>query len=410
MTLTMVCWAAALMTYGLVPADGMGDPVVPERDREVLFVLFMVIGALVLGPRRVDHGLVTSVLITQILLHATMVLLSRRFLMVRRSGGLRKCAVYIAGAGPMGRRVAEILDESPQSGVEIVGFLDDEVTEVEGRTEPVLGRLDDLGAVIENYPVSDIIVALSLRHTETIREITNVAELHGLRVRLVPDYFFIFGTERVQTSAVGEVPIVNVNVIPLDSARNRAIKRLFDIVFSSALLLLASPLLVGIGLLVRLTSEGSALYTPYRLGRNARPFKCYKFRTMESTESLHPTTSTRPNDPRITRVGKYLRRWSFDELPQFVNVLKGDMSVVGPRPHRISLNTEFQQQVSGYMIRHYVRPGITGWAQVNGWRGPTDTMERKVQRTIHDLWYVYNWSLWLDVRIVFRTLFVLKGR
>jgi putative colanic acid biosynthesis UDP-glucose lipid carrier transferase len=158
-------------------------------------------------------------------------------------------------------------------------------------------------------------------------------------------------------------------------------------------------------------SRGPVFYCPIRIGKGGRPFKLFKFRSMmQNDDTSTGVQSTQENDPRITRVGKLLRKYSIDELPQFINVLLGTMSVVGPRPHRRYLNRQLQQDVYHYMLRHYVKPGITGWAQINGWRGPTDTEEQKRQRTLHDLWYVENWSFWLDIKIVYLTIFSSKVR
>jgi putative colanic acid biosynthesis UDP-glucose lipid carrier transferase len=206
------------------------------------------------------------------------------------------------------------------------------------------------------------------------------------------------------------IPIVNVNETPLDNYYNWLYKRLFDIFFSLFALVLVSPLLIMIGLLVKLTSKGPVLYAAGRVGMGGDIFKMYKFRTMYHSEANQDTVSTRENDSRVTPLGRFLRKTNLDELPQFFNVLKGDMSVVGPRPHRVYLDKMLQNEVDKYMIRRCIRPGITGWAQVNGWRGPTTTGEQKIQRTRHDLWYIKNWTFWLDIKIIFLTLFGKKTR
>ena len=182
-------------------------------------------------------------------------------------------------------------------------------------------------------------------------------------------------------------------------------KRFFDIFFSIFALVLVSPLLIIIGLLVKLTSSGPVLYVAERVGMGGAIFKMYKFRTMNHSRESQETFSTLENDSRITPLGHFLRKTNLDEVPQFFNVLKGEMSVVGPRPHRVSLDKKLQNEVAKYMIRRHIKPGITGWAQVNGWRGPTNTEEQKIQRTRHDIWYIKNWTFWLDIKIIFLTLF-----
>lgn len=190
---------------------------------------------------------------------------------------------------------------------------------------------------------------------------------------------------------------------PLDNQTHQLLKRSFDVVFSLLALTALAPLLAFIALLVKLDSRGPALYRPIRVGRRDKPFRCLKFRTMKHIPHLS-TGSTKVNDPRVTRVGKILRATSLDELPQFVNVLLGEMSVVGPRPHRIQLDEEFREEIPEYDLRKLVRPGITGLAQINGWRGPTDTRVRKYQRTKHDLRYIQDWSIFLDLKIILRTI------
>ncbi|MGD2084745.1 MAG: sugar transferase [Candidatus Aminicenantes bacterium] len=188
------------------------------------------------------------------------------------------------------------------------------------------------------------------------------------------------------------------------------VKRLFDIFFSIFALVLVSPLLIVIGLLVKLTSKGSVLYVAERVGMGGHVFKMYKFRTMYYSEENRDTLSTQENDSRITRLGRFLRKTNLDELPQFFNVLTGDMSVVGPRPHRVYLDKKLQNEVQNYVNRHCIKPGITGWAQVNGWRGPIDSDKHKMQRTLHDIWYIKNWSFRLDLKIILLTLFGKKTR
>jgi putative colanic acid biosynthesis UDP-glucose lipid carrier transferase len=402
--IAVVCWAVSLSLYGLVPADTSKRVVSPEWDREAGFVAAVFVTALFARSPELPVSGFVGLIAIHFALHTLVFLAARSTLVLRRQESLRDTSIYIYGAGSVGRMLARTIDDHPELGVEVVGFLDDRVTNAPGRPEPVLGSLEDLESVLRQRPASEIVVALPLSSTDTMRQVVAIAELNGLRVRLVPEYFTAFGSDRIQTTAVGDIPLLNVDAIPLDSARNRVAKRAFDIAFSSVALIALSPLLAAIAIAVWVSSPGSVVYAPYRLGLGGKPFRCYKFRTMVNSEDPNPTQSTKVNDPRVTKLGTFLRRWSLDELPQFWNVLTGDMSIVGPRPHRVSLNEALKHEVPGYMTRHFVRPGITGWAQVNGWRGPTDTAERRIQRTLHDLWYVEHWSLALDVKVVFRTV------
>ncbi|MEO5635305.1 MAG: sugar transferase [Candidatus Paceibacterota bacterium] len=193
---------------------------------------------------------------------------------------------------------------------------------------------------------------------------------------------------------------------PLDFPFRRLLKHVFDFTFSVAVLILLAPVFCFIAVLIKLDSTGPVFYCPLRVGRHGHLFKMYKFRSMrECDTTFGGTQSTQENDSRISAVGKILRRYSLDELPQFINVLRGEMSVIGPRPHRKFLSDEMEKSVEKYAERQHVKPGITGWAQVNGWRGPTSTLEQKVQRTEHDLWYIENWSFVLDLKIIYLTIF-----
>ena len=214
-----------------------------------------------------------------------------------------------------------------------------------------------------------------------------------------------------KSSVLDGLPVYQLRRSPLDRFKNYLIKKIFDFFFALGVIICLSPIYALLALLIYLEDRGPIFYKPIRKGEEGRTFKCYKFRTMSICDDpVNCTKSTEVNDPRITIIGKFLRKYDLDELPQFFNVLMGDMSVVGPRPHRVFLQNDFRKIINEYMVRHYVKPGITGWAQVNGWRGPTKTIEQKKQRIEHDLWYIERWNLWLDIKIVFLTVFGKKTR
>ncbi|MCL4128108.1 UNVERIFIED_CONTAM: hypothetical protein GTU68_026506 [Idotea baltica] len=207
------------------------------------------------------------------------------------------------------------------------------------------------------------------------------------------------------------MPVIELRKIPLDYFHNFITKKAFDILFSLFVLIALSPVLLAIAAAIKLTSKGPVFYKPVRKGEGGYDFTCYKFRSMITDyDPKLKNVSTMKDDPRVTSIGRFMRKYNIDEMPQFLNVLKGDMSVIGPRPHRVSLNKDMQGSVDRYMVRHYVKPGITGWAQVNGWRGPTETDEQKEERSKHDLWYIRNWSFLLDLKIVWLTVFSKKSR
>lgn len=274
----------------------------------------------------------------------------------------------------------------------------------------VIGEIDCIHEYLENNPVDEIVIALPFKHIKKIRNIVLAADHFGVRVKYIPDYESLFG-KHYKTRRFGQIEAVEVRQFPLDNRYAAFVKNCFDKVFSALALCLLLPLFLILALFIKLESPGPVCYCPIRVGRAGKPFKVFKFRSMRVNDaSSGGVLSTKLGDPRITRLGQVMRKYSIDELPQFLNVLMGHMSVVGPRPHRTYLNQQFQQSEQNYMLRHYYKPGITGWAQVNGWRGPTETKEQKSQRTLHDLWYIENWSMLLDLKIIFMTIFSSKAR
>ena len=312
--------------------------------------------------------------------------------------------LLVLGAGKSGKQVLNFTQKNHHLGYKVVGFLDDHYPGNNGIN--LLGRLGDLDKVLDTKPVDEIVIALPPDNQGAIKQAIHAADYRGIRVNLVPEYPEFLDGDRFESYNLGTMPVLQLKQVPLDQFHNFMAKKLFDILFAGGVLLMLSPILITIAILIKLNSKGPVFYKPTRLGQANGPFKCFKFRTMYVDQGpsagKHSTTK---DDPRITKVGKVLRRYSLDELPQFINVLKGDMSVVGPRPHRLNLNDEFQEVVDKYMVRHYVKPGITGWAQVNGWRGPTETIEQKLGRVQHDLWYLENWSFWLDIKCIWLTVF-----
>ena len=326
-----------------------------------------------------------------------------------RKQGKNLRRILVLGAGRIGRQINDFCINHPQLGYHIEGFLDD--NQVNGElSDRVIGKIYDIDKVLQERRIDEIIIALPLNIEKKITHVINISEKYGKRIRIIPDYYRLLGRS-FTVRRLGDLPVINIREVPLDDLINHYIKRLFDIAFSILVLVLLSPIYVLLALFIKLESKGPVLYKPVRVGLDGKHFILYKFRTMrENDDHLNGSKSTVRNDPRITRFGKFIRKHNLDELPQFYNVLIGDMSVVGPRPHRLWLNEILQNDINEYMIRHYLRPGITGWAQVNGWRGPTDTEEKRIQRTNHDIWYMENWTFLLDIRIIFLTIFSKKAR
>ncbi len=312
----------------------------------------------------------------------------------------------IAGVGNLARKVEKCLEINPRTKNTIQGFIDcSSEKNVNSVNDRIVTRLEYLKEYLSVNYADEIIIALPFQDLDKIKTILNIADYHGARVRFVPDYLEVFG-EKSKSYHFGDLEIVNIRELPLDSRSPKMLKNGFDILFSIFALLSVLPLFAIIAAVIKLESPGPVFYTPKRIGKNGKPFFLFKFRTMKNCDDpINGNLSTVEGDTRVTRIGKLLRKYSIDELPQFINVLIGDMSVIGPRPHRTSLNQMMQSCEDKYMVRHYCKPGITGWAQVNGWRGPLVTTEQKKQRTEHDLWYLKNWSLWLDIKIVYLTVF-----
>jgi len=328
----------------------------------------------------------------------------RRFVYKKLRKSKNRKELLIIGAGVKGYQFYEFIQNNKEMGYSVIGFLDDNKKNL--KKYSILGKIDSLEDIIIKNNIDEIVIALPfMTDMAKQKKIVEVCNFWGIRLRILPDYYRLLG-EDYEISKFGDIPIINYEEFPLDNFVNYSIKRIFDIVFSFIFLVLISPLLLFISIIIKLESSGPILYKPVRVGEMGIKFTLLKFRTMHhNDDEENGSRSTVEDDERITRFGQILRKSNLDELPQFLNILKGDMAVVGPRPHRVWLDNEFRESVKEYMKRHYIKPGLTGWAQVNGWRGPTDTIEKKEQRVKHDLYYIKNWSFWFDLQIIWLTVF-----
>ena len=318
--------------------------------------------------------------------------------------------ILLVGVGEKIHHVLEFTDKIQESGYEVVGYIDDKRTNSIKEGINSLGRISDLAEILDKNPMDEIFIMGSSLSSKEIEEITKVADYQGVRINLIPEAP-IYGGSTFKPFNLNGVPVFQHRQTPLDLLNNFLLKRGFDILFSLIVIIILFPVFLLIGILIYMDGKGGIIYAPQRKGESGKPFRCYKFRTMKVNDNpINGTKSTVKNDPRLTKVGKFLRKFDLDELPQFFNVLKGDMSVVGPRPHRVNLQHDFRAIVNDYMVRHYVKPGVSGWAQVNGWRGPTTSDIQKKERIKHDLWYIENWNFWLDLKIIFLTVFGRKVR
>jgi putative colanic acid biosynthesis UDP-glucose lipid carrier transferase len=321
--------------------------------------------------------------------------------------GVNTRVVHIVGATKMGALLAQRIIDDPTSGFRIDGYFDDRDAErlypMPQELGPPRGRIDDLLELARKGQVDVVYVALPLRAESRISEIVRKLADSTASVYVVAD-FLVFDLMHAQWSNVQNLPVVSVFESPFYGV-NGWLKRVEDLVLGSLILLLIAMPMIVIALAVKLSSRGPILFRQRRYGLNGEEIRVLKFRTMTVTEDGPSVKQATKNDARITPLGGFLRRTSLDELPQFLNVLTGEMSIVGPRPHAVAHNEMYRRMIHGYMLRHKVKPGITGWAQVNGWRGETDTLEKMEQRVSHDLHYIQNWGLMFDLKIIFRTVF-----
>jgi Undecaprenyl-phosphate glucose phosphotransferase len=323
-----------------------------------------------------------------------------RFVLRRlRRRGFNLRFVLVVGSGPLAESVVDRIHGRPDAGVQLVGVVADGALGGSVEGAPVIGGTSDLKSILAESRVDQVIIALSRHESELFEKV--VAELADelVNVKIVPDLLHGYSL-RSSVESLDGIPVIGLQETALIGWAALA-KRSFDLVVASAALILLLPLLGAIALAIRMSSGAPILYRQTRMGHDGRVFEMLKFRSMHKNAEATGPGWTRARDPRRTRLGRWLRKRNLDELPQLVNVMKGDMSLVGPRPERPAYIAEFRREVPGYMLRHKVRAGMTGWAQVHGWRGDTSIHER----VEHDLYYIQQWSFWLDLRILFMTLF-----
>ncbi|MEQ1559999.1 MAG: undecaprenyl-phosphate glucose phosphotransferase [Methyloglobulus sp.] len=324
-----------------------------------------------------------------------------------RKIGKNKRRVAIVGATMLGAELEKIFFEEETMGIDFLGFFDDRQRIAEDRNTydkaTLTGDIDQLIALAKEGVVDIVYIALPLRAELRIRSIIEQLADSTVSVYYVPD-LFVFDLLSSSLNNLKGIPIISIHDTPFYGV-DGAMKRVFDIIFSSIILIIIAIPLIVIAISIRLTSPGPVLFKQRRYGFRGEEIIVWKFRSMIVLEDSANVVQATKNDPRVTKLGAFIRRTSLDELPQFFNVLQGRMSVVGPRPHAVAHNEFYRGQVKGYMLRHKVKPGITGLAQINGYRGETDTLEKMEGRIQYDLNYIRNWSLWLDIKIVFGTIF-----
>lgn len=311
--------------------------------------------------------------------------------------------VIVIGYNELGKKLVENFERYNKL-VSIIGFFEDNKSETNGLPIPILGNIkDSVNYAIANN-VTEIYSTISPEANLQIYELAHDAETNFIRFKFVPD-FSLFINRKIHVDFSRNIPILSLRPEPLENLDSQITKRCFDIVFSiSVIFFLLSWLVPLIAILIKFDSKGPVFFTQLRSGKNNSPFLCYKFRSLRVNKDAHAMQVTM-NDQRFTRLGKFLRKTNLDELPQFINVLKGEMSVVGPRPHMLKHTEEYAKMLNHYMIRHFVKPGVTGWAQINGYRGEIKKQKDLLGRIDYDIWYMENWSMWLDLKIILLTIY-----
>jgi len=325
-----------------------------------------------------------------------------------RSGEVR--SVVVVGANDVGVKFASVCEQQPNLFMQVHGFFDDRarVRHPAGLRHPVLGAVAELSAYVRAHNIKLIFISQPISAQPRIRRLIDELQDTTASVYFLPDVY-VFDLMQARFDNVGGMPVIAICETPF-MGLNGMLKRVCDFVLASVILVLLAPLMLSIALAVKATSQGPVIFTQRRYGLYGEEIYVYKFRSMRVQEDGSEIVQARRDDGRVTPIGRFLRRTSLDELPQFVNVLQGRMSIVGPRPHAVAHNEQYRKLIKGYMLRHKVKPGITGWAQVNGLRGETSTLDKMEARIQYDLDYLRNWSVWLDLWIILKTIRVILTR
>ncbi|MCI8741541.1 MAG: undecaprenyl-phosphate glucose phosphotransferase [Lachnospiraceae bacterium] len=352
--------------------------------------------------RHFSSRVVGSFFVTNIVLETLERNIIRMALRSMRSKGYNQKHVLLIGYSRAAEGYIDRVRANPEWGYQIRGILDDHKPWAEDyKGIRVIGKTSDLEEILSLNVLDEIAITLSIREYSGLEAIVAACEKSGVHTKFIPDYNNFIPT-RPYTEDLQGLPVINIRHVPLNDLLNATMKRVLDIFGALVALALFSPVMLAAALVIKATSPGPLIFSQERVGLHNRPFKMYKFRSMEvQAPDKEKVQWTTPRDPRVTPVGKIIRRTSIDEMPQLFNVLVGDMSLVGPRPERPLFVERFKEEIPRYMIKHQVRPGMTGWAQVNGYRGDTSI----TKRIEHDLYYIENWTLGLDFKILFLTFF-----
>lgn len=376
--------------YGIIQANTVGLAA-------MIIILYMIVKEI-----NYSRSVIMLFYMLNIFLTGCLRIVLRKSLQTMRSMGYNLKHILLVGYSRATEEYINRLQDNPQWGYVVCGILDDHIpagTLYKG--VKVLGSLGNLEIILPENKLDEIAITLSLKDYDYLEYIVNICEKSGVHTKFIPDYNSLIPTRPYTEDLMG-LPVVNIRYVPLTNTGNMLVKRAMDIVGSLFGIVVTSPIMLACAIAVKLSSPGPVIFKQERVGLHNKPFYMYKFRSMEQQAPGNEKKAwTVKDDPRVTSVGKVLRRTSLDELPQLFNILKGDMSLVGPRPERPHFVEKFREEIPRYMVKHQVRPGLTGWAQVNGLRG--DTSIRK--RIEYDIYYIENWTLSFDIKIIFLTFF-----
>ena len=369
------------------------------------FVWFIVVGSVVtffLMPKSYSRLFFIRFSIVFFLVELFFYWAFYRILLYRREKGIHIKRAFIVGVTDTTKMLKTIMENNPILGYKFMGFIAEtanfEISEISGQTE-------NLAAMIQNNNVEVLFVSSSLfKSREDPNNYLKVCKWLGIRLMFVQENY-LWNSESSPSYSIGEISLYNPQAVPLDDLGARTLKRIFDLFFSlMVIIFLLSWAVPLIALFIKLSSKGPVFFIQKRTGFNNKPFNCIKFRSMQVNDVAHSMQAC-TNDPRITQIGRFLRKTNLDEWPQFLNVFMGQMSIVGPRPHMLKHTDEYSRLIEHYKTRHYIKPGITGWAQINGFRGETDQLWKMAKRVDYDMIYLYKWNFWWDISIIFRTVF-----
>lgn len=365
-------------------------------------IIFLLVYIVFMKMEHVPRSLIILHYVISMMATLTERFVIKSFLQHTRKKGHNLKHIIIIGFSTAAEAYIDRIKANPQWGYMIHGIFDDNLNEnFQYKNIYCIGTIRDLEKFLQNSSMDEVAITLSLKEYNKLETIVNMCEKSGVHTKFIPDYYKFIPTNPV-TEDLNGLPVINIRNVPLTNTVNKFIKRAIDIVGSLVCIVIFSPIMAIVSILVKKSSPGPIIFCQERVGLHNKPFKMYKFRSMGvQPPSREATAWTVHNDPRVTPVGRVIRKTSIDELPQLFNVLKGDMSLIGPRPERPLFVEKFKEEIPRYMIKHQVRPGMTGWAQVCGFRGDT-SIEGRIE---HDIFYIENWTLAFDIKILFLTVF-----